>query len=91
MRYATAPRRTYYYGGSEGGREGLTMAQRFPADFDGVVSAVPAINLAGHSAAGARNGIALMGDGWLSPAKVKTLHKAVLDACDASEVSQTAS
>jgi hypothetical protein len=23
-----------------------------------------------------------MGDGWLSPAKVKTLHKAVVDACD---------
>jgi Tannase and feruloyl esterase len=85
MRFGNAPRRTYYYGGSEGGREGLTMAQRFPADFDGIVSAVPAINFTGLMAAGVRNGIALMGDGWLSPAKVKTLHKAVLDACDASD------
>ena len=83
--YGAAPRRIYYYGGSKGGREGLTMAQRFPADFDGIVSAVPAINLTGHMAAGVRNGIALMGDGWLSPAKVKTLHKAVVDACDASD------
>jgi len=58
------------------------MAQRFPADFDGIVSAVPAINFTGLQAAGARNGIALMGNGWLSPAKVKTLHKAVLDGCD---------
>ena len=58
------------------------MAQRFPADFDGIVSAVPAINFTGLMAAGTRNGIALMGDGWLSPAKVKTLHKAVLDGCD---------
>jgi hypothetical protein len=82
VHYGTAPRRVYYYGGSEGGREGLTMAQRFPADFDGNVSAVPAINFTGLQAAGARNGIALMGNGWLSPAKVKTLHKAVLDGCD---------
>jgi len=58
------------------------MAQRFPADFDGIVSAVPAINFTGLQAAGARSGIALMGNGWLSPAKVKTLHKAVLDGCD---------
>src|SRR6516165_6293222 len=82
VRYGTAPRRIYFYGRSEGGREGLTMAQRFPADFDGIVSAVPAINFTGLQAAGARNSIALMGEGWLSPAKVKTLHKAVLDACD---------
>jgi Tannase and feruloyl esterase len=84
-RYGTLPRRIYYYGLSEGGREGLTMAQRFQADFDGIVSAVPAINFTGLLAAGARNGIALMGTGWLSPAKVKTLHRAVLDACDAAD------
>jgi feruloyl esterase len=82
VRYGAAPRRIYYSGISEGGREGLTMAQRFPADFDGIVSGVPAINFTGLGIVGSRNGIALMGDGWLSPAKVKTLHKAVLDACD---------
>jgi hypothetical protein len=80
--YGAAPQRIYYYGISEGGREGLTMAQRFPVDFDGIVSGVPAINFTGLMAAGLRNGIALMGEGWISPAKVKTLHKAVLDACD---------
>jgi tannase/feruloyl esterase len=82
LHYGTAPRRVYFYGGSEGGREGLTMAQRFPADFDGIVSVVPVINWVGLQAAGARNGIAMMGAGWLSPAKVKTLHKAVMEACD---------
>jgi hypothetical protein len=85
LRYGAAPRRVYFYGGSEGGREGMTMAQRFPADFDGIVSVVPVINWVGLQAAGARNGIALMGDGWLSPAKVKTLHRAVLEACDAAD------
>jgi feruloyl esterase len=43
------------------------------------------INWVGLQATGARNGIALMGDGWLSPAKVKTLHKAVMDTCDAAD------
>ena len=83
--YGMTPRRIYYYGGSEGGREGITMAQRFPADFDGIVSAVPAVNFTGLGIAGARDGVALMGEGWLSPAKVKVLHKAVLDACDAAD------
>jgi hypothetical protein len=83
--YGLAPRRIYYYGGSEGGREGIAMAQRFPMDFDGIVSAVSAINFTGLSIAGVRNGGALMGQGWLAPAKVKMLHKAVLDACDASD------
>jgi Tannase and feruloyl esterase len=83
--YGMTPRRIYYYGGSEGGREGITMAQRFPADFDGIVSAVPAVNFTGLAIAGARDGVALMGEAWLSPAKVKMLHKAVLDACDASD------
>jgi feruloyl esterase len=43
------------------------------------------INWVGLQAAGARNGIALMGPSWLSPAKVKTLHKAVMEACDARD------
>ena len=42
--YGRAPGQLYYFGGSEGGREGLTMAQRFPADYDGIVSVVPVIN-----------------------------------------------
>jgi hypothetical protein len=83
--YGMTPRRIYYYGGSEGGREGITMAQRFPADFDGIVSAVPAVNFTGLLIASVRDGGVLMGKGWLSPAKVKTLHKAVLDACDAND------
>jgi hypothetical protein len=38
--YGNKPERLYYFGGSEGGREGLTMAQRFPNDYDGIVSIV---------------------------------------------------
>jgi feruloyl esterase len=55
--YGNKPERLYYFGGSEGGREGLTMAQRFPNDYDGIVSIVPVINWAALQSAGNRTGI----------------------------------
>ncbi len=42
--YGERPRFNYYIGGSQGGREGLTVAQRYPADYDGVVADVPIVN-----------------------------------------------
>lgn len=83
--YGRTPDKLYFFGGSEGGREGLTMAQRYPADFDGIVSVVPVINWVGLQFAGTRTGLVQMDGGWLSPAKVKLLHGAVLKACDTSD------
>jgi len=82
-RYRKAPAKLYFFGSSEGGREGLTMAQRYPADFDGIYSRVPVIHWAGLQVAGTRVGVAQFGDGWLAPDKVKLVHEAVLEACDA--------
>jgi feruloyl esterase len=79
------PDKLYFYGGSEGGREGLTMAQRYPNDFDGIVSIVPVINWVGLQFTGTRTGLAQMDGGWLSPAKVKLLHNAVIATCDAQD------
>lgn len=81
-RYGRAPAKLYYVGFSEGGREGLTMAQRFPGDFDGIVSGVPVINWVGLQAAGTRAGVAQFGGGWIAPDKVRLVHDAVIAACD---------
>ena len=83
--YGSAPQKTYFVGSSEGGREGLTMAQRYPNAFDGIFSRVPVIHWTGLQFAGTRNGIASMGDAWLKPAHVKLVHDATLAACDAAD------
>ncbi len=41
--YGQAPKFNYYVGNSQGGREGLTVAQRYPRDYDGVVATVPIV------------------------------------------------
>jgi feruloyl esterase len=84
--YGNAPRLSYFVGCSTGGRQGLMEAQRFPADYDGIVAGAPA-NYWTHLMAGTLwNAIATMKEETrLSPAKFTALNKGALAACDAGD------
>lgn len=81
--YGKPPARTYYVGGSGGGRQALYAAQRFPADYDGIISTFPASNLTGLFLQMARiSQASLAPGGFISPTKGKLLTEAVMRECD---------
>jgi acetyl esterase/lipase len=77
------PRHTFFAGGSSGGREALAVAQRWPADFDGVISAYPAWNAASLDLFFGYEARVLSQPGaFPNPAKQNLLHRSVIAACD---------
>jgi feruloyl esterase len=85
--YGTAARYSYWNGCSTGGRQGLKEAQKFPADFDGIVAGAPA-NYQTHLhvwSIWVAQQMNKTPDSYLAPEKLAVLHKAVVDACDAGD------
>ena len=85
--YGEGPKVSYWVGCSAGGKQGLKEAQRFPADYDGIIAGAPAINWTGRAAQSLWVTQAVHADqGSYIPAdKYPLLHNAVLAACDASD------
>jgi Tannase and feruloyl esterase len=76
------PKYAYFEGCSDGGREALMEAQRFPDDFDGIVAGAPAYNFSGLLLLGAVDIQALAQPGaYLTAAKLKALETAALAQC----------
>lgn len=81
------PRRSYFAGCSDGGREALMEAQRFPDDFDGIIVGSPA-NAWTHLFSGfIWNEQALLDDpaSYIPPALLPVVSKAALAQCAAED------
>ena len=81
--YGKAPARAYFAGCSDGGREALMEAQRFPKDYDGIVAGAPANFWTRLLTNGVWTDEALSEtpDSWLSPEKLSVVTDAALKAC----------
>jgi feruloyl esterase len=83
--YANRPLKSYYLGGSQGGREGLMMAQRYPADFDGIITIDPVINATALWTFQNSFGAVQSAPGsWLGN-KNPLIHDTIAAACDAQD------
>ena len=83
--YSKPARHSYWNSCSTGSRRGAVEAQRFPADFDGIVAGAPA-NYLSHLqpwTLWVPKVVHESGGSLLPPAKLAVIHKAVIKACDA--------
>lgn len=82
-RYAALPRKSYFAGGSTGGREALAAIQRWPADWDGAIAWYPAWNDAAALLGGHRMNRALAQPGaYPNTPKRALILQAAVQACD---------
>ncbi len=85
--YGASPQRSYFAGASTGGREGMTVVQRFPNDYDGVIANAPAIYFWGLRLMGVRIGQVeyKTPGGFVPPAKFNLVRTTAISKCDADD------
>jgi hypothetical protein len=82
--YGKKPAYNYYVGTSQGGREALTVAQRYPADYDGIIANVPILNNTTLMLAPVLIRIQEKPiSNWVTPAKVKAIAREFIRQSDA--------
>jgi hypothetical protein len=84
--YGRAPDHSYFIGCSNGGRQALMEASRFPEDYDGIVSGAPAVTLTDVTVAMVNAIQAQMPPGAaIRPEQAQLLQSEVLKQCDAAD------
>jgi len=81
--YGARPAFNYFIGSSQGGREALTVAQRYPQDYDGVAANVPIVGFSSLMLARALNRIQEIPlDHWVTNTKVNAIRGEFMRQCD---------
>ncbi len=88
--YGLAPHYSYFDSCSNGGREALIEAQRFPLDYDGILAGDPANNWSHLMSKGVVDAQALLlnSSSYISPNKTPAIASAVLATCNAGVTTQ---
>ena len=85
--YEGAPKYSYWNGCSSGGKQGLKEAQRFPADYDGIIAGAPAnywTHLTAHIVSVAQS-VRRDAASQIPQSQYPLIHEAVLRQCDARD------
>ena len=84
--YGNGPKRSYFSSCSNGGRQALMEAQRYPADFDGIIAGAPANAWTRLLSLAIVNSQATADTAsYIPAAKLPAIQSAALAACDATD------
>lgn len=87
--YGRGPTYAYFSGCSDGGREALVEAQRYPNDFNGIIAGAPVNAFQVHKALdhgwNAVSNTDISGHAILTARQLPLIHQAVLAQCDAED------
>nr|QRD81065.1 lipolytic protein [uncultured bacterium] len=84
--YGEGPKRSYFAGCSNGGRQGLMSAQRYPEDYDGIIAGAPAHDWTRLMIGFAWNAKALaMPESYIPATLTPVIQEAVNKQCDARD------
>ena len=85
--YGSGPKRSYFSSCSNGGRQALMEAQRYPEDYHGIIAGAPANYWTNLLLSAVSNLQATAGSAatYIPPSKLPAIQAAALAACDASD------
>ncbi len=90
--YGRAATYSYFSGCSDGGREALAEAERYPLDFNGIIAGAPVNNFQVHKALDhgweAISNTDASGNAIITARQLPVIHRAVLAQCDAQDGQQ---